>query len=114
MLNENFNMESSKVTEEAVLIYIKLSDSEFGTWDDREKCYAFEDALIEEFSKQDIGEIDGHEFGEGYCVLYIYGNSADHIYNSISPILSEANLSPGSYVIIRFGGPGALEKRVKL
>lgn len=113
MSDKCLETKSVVVNEEAVLVYIKLSDSEFGTWEDRERCYALEDALLEELIKQEgIGELDGHEFGEGYCVFYIYGNSADCLYDSIKTIISTFNLLDGSYVIIRYGGPGAPEKRI--
>lgn len=99
--------------EEAVLIYIKLSGSEFGTWEEREQCFGLEDKLIEEIQSKNSGDYDGHEFGQGYCVLYIYGSNADSLYDSILDILEQFKLPPQSYVIKRYGGPGALEERVE-
>ena len=98
--------------EQAVLVYIKLSDNEFGSEEERDGLFELEDRLEQRIIENDAGELDGNEFGEGYCILYMYGPNADNLKKSIFQILKEAELPTGSYLIKRYGMPGAREKRI--
>lgn len=114
LLSKFFGSEEEIKPEEAVLIYVKLSDSEFGTGEERMWCYSLEDRLAEEIEKQQAGELDGHEFGQGYCTFYMYGKSTEVLYDSIIRVLKESDLPSQSYVIKRYGGPGAEEIRLEI
>jgi hypothetical protein len=49
------------------------------------------------------GEFDGHEFGAGECVLFVYGPDADRLYGVIEPLLEAAPVAAGGYAIKRYG-----------
>jgi len=108
-----FGLKEEIKPDEAVLVYVKLSDNEFGTGEERMWCYSLEDRLIEEILKQQSGELDGHDFGQGYCIFYLYGKCTEILYNSIIGVLGELKLPPQSYTIKRYGGPGAKEIRLE-
>lgn len=114
LFSKFFGSEGEIKPEEAVLVYVKLSDSEFGTGEERMWCYSLEDRLTAEIEQQQAGEVDGHEFGQGYCTFYMYGKSTEVLYDSIIGILKEFNLPPQSYVIKRYGEPGAAEIRIEI
>ncbi len=100
--------------EQAVLVWIKLSDEAFGSGDDEDIVFALEDELVAAIGEQGAGEFDGNEFGDGGCTLYMYGRSADCLFEVIAPILRAASLPLGSYVVKRYGDPGAPEERILL
>ena len=73
-----------------------------------------EDPLIEVIERSGVGEFDGNVMGPDGAVLYMYGPDADAIWNAIEPVVRAARLGPGSYVVKRYGDPGAPESRVEL
>jgi hypothetical protein len=44
----------------------------------------------------------------------MYGPAADALWTVVEPVLRAAGLAQGSYATIRYGAPGAHEKRVDL
>jgi hypothetical protein len=100
--------------EQAVLAHLKLSDDEFGSEDERETVFDLEDQLIEAIQKAGAGEFDGNEFGEGYCRLFMYGRDANALFDAVIDTLRASAPHPGSYVVKRYGPPGATEERVDL
>jgi hypothetical protein len=98
----------------AVLVFLKLSDEGFGELDEREQIFDVEEKLEAAVSRNRIGEYDGHEFGQGWGKLYLYGPDARTLADAVLPILKDAKPRTGSYVVLRFGGPGASEERVPL
>ncbi|MBX3357908.1 MAG: hypothetical protein KF745_05725 [Phycisphaeraceae bacterium] len=98
----------------AVLLYIRLSDDAFGTDEDRAACFSLEDDLQKAVAAQRAGEYDGNEFGEGLCVIFMYGPDAESLWSAIEPALEKRPFRKGSYAIRRFGPPGAREERIDL
>jgi hypothetical protein len=98
----------------AVVIHLKLSDEEFGSFDERENAFTLEDRLEDAVTDSAIGEYDGHEFGDGWCRFYIYGDDANVMADAVLPLVR--NLSPrtGSFVVKRFGPPGAPQEEMPL
>lgn len=85
--------------QEAVVVNLKLSDSEFGTSGETFALYPVEDAFGRAVGS--LGAVDGHKIGGGYFVIYIYGESADRMYEAIEPILNGLDARTGSFVIKR-------------
>ena len=54
--------------EQAVLIYLKLSDDQLGSADERDELFKLEDILIPIVENMGA-EYDGHEFGKGFATL---------------------------------------------
>lgn len=101
-------------TEQALFVYLKLSDDEFGDSDEREAVFALEDRLIDAIASRKAGEYDGHEFGEGYATLYLYGPDVDQLFDAAMPALREYGPRTGSYLVKRYGGPEGREEQVDL
>ena len=75
---------------------------------------AIEDPLIAAIEASGIGEFDGNAIGPDGAVLYMYGNDADALFEVVRPALEVAGVPAGSYVVKRYGPPGANETRVDL
>jgi hypothetical protein len=64
--------------------------------------YAIEDRLDEALEKTGIGDCDGHEFSDGWGIIYIYGSDADKLFEVARPILADAPFKPMD-IILRYG-----------
>lgn len=102
------------IPEHAVLIYIKLLDKYSGTESERQAIFTLEDELISQIDENSVGEFNGDSFGDGFCTLYMYGPSADILFDAIAPVLKKFSLPSNSYIIKRYGEPGDREERVSL
>jgi hypothetical protein len=58
------------------------------------------------------GELDGDEWGGGFCAIFLYGADVDKMYDVLEPEIIAAKLPLGSYVIKRYGKPGSREARL--
>jgi hypothetical protein len=102
--------DNAAAAEQAVFIFLKCSDDENSA---RESCYRLEGKLAEEVCKSNSGEYDGYDLGQGQCIFYLYGQSARHLYDSISGVIAQFGPPPQSFVRIRYGGPGAPEELIE-
>jgi hypothetical protein len=100
--------------EEALVIHLKLSDTEFGSFEERERAFSIEDRLESALRNAAQGEYDGHEFGDGWCRFYLYGEDANALAEAVLPVLTSFATLPGSFVLKRFGPPGSNEERISL
>jgi hypothetical protein len=91
------------MAEHAVIAHLKLSDEEFGSSEEAEDIHELSDRLAEAIEENHVGEFDGDEFGEGECVLYMYGPDADALFSAIEPVLRLSPLTKGARVIKRYG-----------
>ncbi len=101
-------------TEQALLVFIRLSDDTFGTAEDREGIFELEDQLAAAVNDAAAGEYDGHEFGNGWGVLYLYGPDARHLAETAVPLVRRFGPREGSYFVQRYGGTGAREERLEI
>lgn len=101
---------------QAVITHLRLSDSMFGSEEEREAIFALEAHIVDAVAK--IGcEHDGNEFGGGEATLFTYGHDADELLAVIQESLRDFAVRPGSYAIKRYGDlrtPGVREERVEL
>lgn len=100
--------------EQAVLVYLKLPSGEVASDEEFQTFSQFEDVLAEKISAAGAGEFDGNEIGGGYWTLFMYGPSADRLFDTISADLLARSSVPGSYAVKRYGKPGATETRIPL
>ncbi len=100
--------------EEALIVYIRLSDETSGNTNEREELFKVEDQLLSVIESSGAGEYDGNEIGEGFFTLYMYGPSAARLWEAASPVVKAYRAPSGSYVIKRYGKPGAKQDRISL
>jgi len=100
--------------EHAVLVHLKLSDDEFGDFEERESVFRLEDEIEPRFQSGTVGEYDGHEFAQGFATLYMYGPDADALFEVVAESLRKYGPRPGSYAVKRYGAVGAREERISL
>ncbi len=99
--------------EQAVIVHLKLR-STWGDVDERGPIFALEDVLGEAIEQSGSGEYDGDEWGQGECVLFMYGPNAERLFETISMELLKFKANPGSWCVLRYGPPGAEVKKVGL
>ncbi|MDA8346497.1 MAG: hypothetical protein M0Z66_13590 [Thermaerobacter sp.] len=97
--------------EQAVIIWVKLSDDTWGSAKESTAIQAIEE-LLDQSITPDIGEYDGHEKALGWFTMYLYGPNADRLWRLASNLIAE--WPKGSYVVKRYGPPGATEVRLDL
>jgi len=95
--------------EQGVIVHLRLSDDGFGTDDDRVAILELEDAMEAAVSAESAGLLDGDEFGQGECVLFLYGRDADRLFSVIKPLLESSTIASGGFAIKQYGEPGDLE-----
>jgi hypothetical protein len=94
------------MAQHAVLVHLKLGGGEFGTGDEVESIHDLSDQLLEAIEEREVGEFDGDEFGDGRCMLFMYGPDADALFAVVEPILRASPLSRGGHAIKRYGEAG--------
>lgn len=97
--------------EQAVIVHLRLSDHSFGSIEERKALLALQDQMAWAIENAAAGEFDGDEFGEGECVLYMYGPDADRLFAAIEPLLESCPLASGGYAVKRYGGAGDPDAR---
>jgi len=101
--------------EQAVIVFLPLSDDEFGSPEENEALHALEVELAEAVEKASAGAFDGNEFGGGQCVFFMYGPDADRLFGAIEPLLKTNAAAAGGCAIKRYGevlDPDAKQVRV--
>ena len=88
--------------QDAVLVYFRLSNSEFGSSDERDSVHRFTDTLDALIREHQAGEFDGDEFGNGGGTLFMYGPDADRLFETVHPALKSWEQLKGGYVIKRY------------
>ena len=97
--------------EHAVIVHFRLHGGDFGSREEKERVAELEQDLEEAILEAAAGELDGDEFGQGECVLYMYGPDADRLFSTVEPILRASPLTELGYAIKRYGEPTDMEAR---
>lgn len=90
---------SAESPEQAVLVYLRLSDDNVGTDDERRQIHALSNALEAVLKDSPVGDFDGEEFDDGRCTLYLYGPEADALFAAIEPTLRSHAITRGGTAI---------------
>jgi hypothetical protein len=99
--------------EEAVIV--NLNGTELGREIYRaHDLSTLEDQLISVLDGDSVGTFDGNELGSEGATLYLYGPDAHRLYAKIEPVLRTSPLCRNARVIVRQGGPGALQVEIQL
>jgi hypothetical protein len=97
------------MNEQAVLVYLDVTGNEPQVYEKYDLAN-LEEQLMDVLAVSDVGEFDGHEIGPTQTTLYLYGPNAEALYGTIRPILEAYPLCRHARIVIRYGGPGALER----
>jgi hypothetical protein len=100
--------------EQALIATIKLDSGDMGSAEERRRIDALEHQLSNAIKQSGAGEFDGDEYGNGVCTVYMYGPSAEGLFTAAYPMLKKFHARVGSYVIKRYGKPGAKQDRIAL
>lgn len=106
-----------KKVEHAVILHLKLSNEKFGSKADMDAIHRLSTSLRLRIASTRAGEFDGDEFGQGECVLYMYGPDADVLYSAIEKTFKASTYARGATVVKRYGDasdPNARTVRFKL
>lgn len=68
--------------------------------------------LKQAIADANVGEIDGYELGKNDFTIYMYGVDADDLFKAIEPVLRHSLITKDGHAIIRYGEPGATERKV--
>lgn len=98
--------------EQAVILRLPLVGGDFGSESERHGIRALEKMLEREIEATHTGELDGDEFGGAVARIYLYGPSADRLFETILPVFRSSGLAPGAHIVKRYGGPGAVETSI--
>lgn len=106
--------EPQRDPEHAVLLHFRL-ESTWPSTQEVDRYHALEERLEEAVKDARAGELDGDEFGEGECVVFLYGPDAEALWKAVMPVLEKEPFPKGSFAIKRFGGPDCgQEERINL
>lgn len=87
--------------EQAVILEIPLESGEdFGSEAERNSVFSLEQSISPILNSNEV--MDGHEFGEGIAIIYLYGPSADGLFESVKDTLQKSDLKRFE-VTIRYG-----------
>jgi hypothetical protein len=90
-------------SQEWLAVCFKLSDSQFGTAEERDAAHRFSDQLAAAIEAHSVGKFDGDEFGNGEGVLFMCGPNADELFDAVYPTLKTWEPLKGGHVIKRYG-----------
>jgi hypothetical protein len=75
--------------DQAVIINIDFEGlSEYVTKEQQDAVYALQDKITEALPEN--SRVDGDEFGDGSCTIYVYGPSADDMFHSMEVLLRKS------------------------
>jgi hypothetical protein len=98
--------------EQAVIVYFNYGIDGLDT------LFELEEQLEEVITENELGEFDGNEVATDYSdgSIYMYGPSAEKLFEAIKPILEATPFMKGARVLLRFGPPedGVEERTVML
>ena len=90
--------------EQAVLVTFALSGDGLPSEEDRRRVSALERRLDAVLSESHLGELDGHEYGGGEVVIFLYGEDARLLFAAVEADLRAFD-SPSGHAVVRSGGP---------
>lgn len=97
-------------TKEWIAVYFKLSGGQYGSREEQDAVRSFGRELDAAIQKHGVGSFDGDEFGNNEAGLFVHGQDADRLFETIEPLLRSWNLLRGGYAIKRYGEPSRSER----
>jgi hypothetical protein len=66
--------------EQAVILKLKLTSGKIGSDEERQRIQVLEGRLADSIKRFAVRDFDGDEYGDGYCMIYMYGPSAESLF----------------------------------
>lgn len=104
---------SGKPPEHAVILHILL-EREMPDPVEMERYHDLQDELEKAIHAAHAGELDGDEWGEGMCVIYMYGPDAEALWEAVAPVLEKHQFPAGSHAVKRTGPPGSPQETIRM
>lgn len=101
-------------TQQSVRVHLTLEGGPDGSRAERDRIRDVEYELMARLAASTAGTLVRDEWGGGTCVLHLEGKDASALWAAIEPPVRALRPRPGSFAILRHGGPGAREERVEL
>mgnify|MGYP007085783896 CR=1 FL=1 len=96
-------LEPDFVDDQAVILEIDLEGmEEFGTPAQHQEIERLEHKIAELLPAK--SGLDGDEFGEGICTIYLYGPSAEEIFEAIETVLKSSSFNHID-ITLQYGPP---------
>jgi hypothetical protein len=76
-----------------ITVSIKLSDTGFGTQSERDAILGLKHRLEAKLQHDNLGEIDGEEFGDGECCVFVHTNAPSRAEALLSDFLTRESVS---------------------
>jgi hypothetical protein len=105
---------TSGAPQQALRVHLRLEGGPEGSRAERDRVRDLEYELMARLADGAAGAFVRDEWNAGTCVLHFEGKDASAIWAIIEPPLRAYDPRPGSYAVLRHGGPGAREERVDL
>ncbi len=112
VITHEYNLES--LHDQSVIVHLRLTDGDIGSFEDEEPIEELTSRIEALMQSSGTGELDGDEWGGGYCKLFLHGPDANSIAETVLPHLLGFPARPGSYMVKRYGAPGAAEELIEL
>lgn len=85
--------------EQDLLVVLKLSNRQMGTWQERQDIETFADGLAEAIREAKVGEYDGDEIGGGECTLFFCATDVEKLLAVLRPLLKRSPLCRGGHLV---------------
>jgi hypothetical protein len=99
---------SARAEEQGLIVHFRYGSTNLS------RLFELEDKIRHQITRSHVGEFDGDEIAndgsDGY--LYMYGPSADRLFDVVVPILKPAAFMQGAEVMRRYGPPGDATRKV--
>ena len=103
-----FLLNHAAAAEQAVIVHFHYGST------DLRRLFVLEDKLESAIKRSQVGEYDGNEVAtdgsDGF--LYMYGPSADRLFEVVIPVLKTADFMRGADVVRRYGPPGDKTRKI--
>ncbi|MET4633824.1 hypothetical protein [Kaistia defluvii] len=91
----------ARQAEQALIIHLPFANAAHPA--ERRAMEELGEQLAHVITSNGLGEFDGDEWGEGWYIFFMYGESADRLFDAVGPIVASSPLSRGGHAVRRYG-----------
>jgi hypothetical protein len=102
------SLEALQPRQDALLVYLKLSDNDIGTDEEEIPIQQLEMQLERVVQETEVGTYEEAEVGGGYYKLVMYGPDVEQIFEAVLPVIFQFPAAPGSFLVKGYADNGAV------